>query len=78
MLLKDETPGGVSGMSLKRKLFCDILNLHVGRPEKVDDRMMFYCTRCEKHTHPISPERTEKILREMYEEEGYDYDEIHK
>ena len=65
-------------MSLKRRLFCGLLNLHVGYPEMLGDTMTFYCTRCEKHVHPISPERTEEITRKMYEEEGYDYDEIHR
>ena len=65
-------------MGLKRKLLCDWLDLHVGHPEMVGDTMTFYCTRCEKHVHPISPERTEAITRELYDEEGYDCDELRR
>lgn len=62
---------------IRKKLLCDLLNLHSGHADKAGDWMMFYCTRCEQHVHPISPEGTEEITRELYDEEGYDYDELH-
>jgi hypothetical protein len=53
------------------KLKCK-LGFHVGYPEKVGDWMTFYCTQCNKHVHPISPEQTEAITETMLREDGYD------
>lgn len=54
---------------LKRRVLCEWADQHVGYPDRVGDRMMFYCTRCEQHALPISPERTEAISRMFIKEE---------
>lgn len=59
------------------RLKCRI-GLHTGYPENIGGWMMFYCTRCEKHVSPISPEKTAAITRELYEQEGYEHNDCSK
>lgn len=55
-------------MSLRKRLLCDVLNLHRGTVVTHEGWTFLKCSRCGRLRHPISPQATVEMARE----DGYD------